>query len=70
MEQKNEGAKGKVHAHYQERLKEVCYTQETFEGELVGLGTGEIPRAPTPLILSLQDLPGLEAQPYQQNMKH
>ena len=61
LEQKSKVAKGKVHAHYQERLKELHHTKETLEGELMSLGTEEIPRALTPLILSLQDLPGLEA---------
>ena len=57
----SERAEGKVHAHHQERLKELCNTQETLEEELTGLGTEEIPGALTPSIQSLQDLLGLEA---------
>ena len=60
LEQKSEGLEGKVHAHYQEKLMELHYTHETLEAELVGLRVEEIPRAPTPLEPSPQDLLGLE----------
>ena len=60
MEQKSEGAEGKVHAHYQEKLMELHHTHENLEAELTGLRIEEIPRAPTPLVPCLQDLPGLE----------
>ena len=61
LEQKSKGAEGKVHIHYQEKLTELHHTHETLEAELTGLRTGEIPRAPTQLVTSPQDLPGLEA---------
>ena len=56
LEQKSKGAEGKVHAHYQERLKELCNTLKTLEGELAGLGTEQIPRTLTPSIPLPQDL--------------
>ena len=60
LEQKSERAKGKVHPHYQERLKELHNMHEILEGELSGLGTQEIPGASTQLIPYPQDLPGAE----------
>ena len=53
LEQRTEGAKGKVQTHYQEIWKELCHTQEALEEELMGLRMEEIPRVPTPSILSL-----------------
>ena len=43
LEQKSEGAEGKVHAHYQEKLMELHHPCGTLEAELTGLKTEEIP---------------------------
>ena len=61
LEQKSDRPEGKVQAHYQERLKELCHTQETLEGDPIGLRMEETPGALTPLISSSQDILGLDA---------
>ena len=58
LEQKSEGSKGKAQAHYQERLKELCHTQETLEEELMGLGTEEIPQSPNTIDTVSTESPG------------
>ena len=60
LEQKSQGAEGKVHTHYQEKLTELCHTHETLEAELTGLRIEEIPGALTLTVRFLQDLLGLE----------
>ena len=53
LEKKSEGTEGKDHAHYQERLIELCHTHETLAVDFAGLEAEESPRALMPLVPSL-----------------